>query len=97
MLGIPLLAKYTARQLGKRFNLLKKRYLKSHTEPRKFKTLLKGLLKEARQMDDVPRKRQKKRTVEEIAAVKQDKGDSSNFKSAVIVSTSDEEEQDGEA
>jgi hypothetical protein len=91
---IPLLSKYTVILLGQRFNFLKKRYLKSHCEPPKFRTLLKGLLKEAKHMDDKLRKRQMWRSVQQTTASEKGKGDSSKFKSAEFVSTSDEEDDE---
>jgi hypothetical protein len=91
---IPLLSKYTRNLLEQRMVTLQRRYLKKHGEPRNFKSLLKGLLKEAEQMDDIPRKRRIWRTTEEMTTAKQDKGDSSNFKSAEFVSTSEEDEDE---
>jgi hypothetical protein len=91
LIDTPELSKYTKLLLQQRFYRLKRRYLKSNSEPRKFKTLLKALLETAQQMDDKPRKRTIQRTPEEKAAAKKAQTDSSKVKSAEFVSSSDEE------
>jgi hypothetical protein len=61
---------YTAALIYARFKHLKTGYLRKHGNPRRFEQLLDGMIREAHNMSEKPRKRMKQRSREEVEAAR---------------------------